>query len=103
MERSGPGFAAALKKMSVPNPEAAATASGLAELGGGVALAAGLFTRPAALAVTFNMGVATYKAHWKNGFYGQGGYEFSLLLGTVALSLFLTGPGRLSVDRLLSK
>jgi len=85
------------------DPEAAATASGLAELGGGVALAAGLFTRPAALAVAFNMGVASYKAHWKNGFYGQGGYEFSLLLGTVALSLFLTGPGRLSVDRLLSK
>ena len=49
------------------------------------------------------MGVATYKAHWKNGFYGQGGYEFSLLLGTVALSLCLTGPGRLSVDRILSK
>ena len=103
VERSGPGFVAALEKMGVPNPEAAATASGLAELGGGVALAAGLFTRPAALAVAFNMGVATYKAHWKNGFYGQGGYEFSLLLGTVALSLCLTGPGRLSVDRLLSK
>jgi putative oxidoreductase len=68
-----------------------------------LALAAGLFTRPAALAVAFNMGVASYKAHWKNGFYGQAGYEFSLLLGTVALSLCLTGPGRLSVDHLISK
>src|SRR3989442_14978250 len=30
--------------------------------------------------------------------YGQGGYEFSLLLGTAALSLALTSPGRLSID-----
>jgi putative oxidoreductase len=102
VERSGPGFALALEKMGVPNPKAAATASGLTELVGGIALATGLFTRTAALAVAFNMGVATYKAHWKNGFYGQGGYEFSLLLGAVALSLGLTGPGRLSVDHVMS-
>ena len=103
VERSGPGFAVALEKMGVPNPKTAATASGLAEVGGGLALAAGLFTRPAALAVAVNMGVASYKAHWKSGFYGQGGFEFPLLLGTVALSLCLTGPGRLSVDHLMSK
>ena len=103
VERSGPGFAVALEKMGIPNPEVAATASGLAELGGGLALAAGLFTRPAALAIAFNMGVAGYKAHWKNGFYGQGGFEFPLLLGTVALSLGLMGPGRLSVDHLMKK
>src|ERR1700736_3758257 len=102
VERSGPGVAVALEKMGVPNPKAAATASGLTELVGGFALAAGLFTRTASLAVAFNMGVAGYKAHWKNGFYGQGGYEFPLLLGTVALSPCLTGPGRLSVDHLMS-
>jgi putative oxidoreductase len=102
VERSGPAFAAALEKMGVPYPKAAATASGLAELAGGLALAAGFLTRPAAFAVAFNMGVATYKAHWKNGFYGQGGFEFSLLLGTAALSLGLTGPGRISIDHLTS-
>src|SRR6202022_1281163 len=64
VERRGPGFVVALEKMGSPNPRAAATASGLAELVGGVALAAGFLTRPAALAVAFNMGVATYKAHW---------------------------------------
>jgi len=100
-ERSGPGFAVVLEKLGVPNPRAAATASALAELAGGLALAGGVFTRPAAFAVAVNMGVATYKAHWKNGFYGQGGFEFPLLLGTVALSLCLTGPGRLSVDHLM--
>src|ERR1700730_875496 len=102
VERSGPGFAVTREKMGAPSPKAAATASGLTELVGGFALAAGLFTRTASLAVAFNMGVAGYKAHWKNGFYGQGGYEFPLLLGTVALSLCFTGPGRLSVDHLIS-
>lgn len=102
-ERSGPGFAAALEKMGVPNPKVAATASGLAEFGGGIALAAGFLTRPVALAVAFNMGVAVWKAHWKVGFYGQGGYEFALLLGSTALGIGLTGPGGISVDRLMAK
>src|SRR2546425_6197879 len=103
VERSGPGFVVALEKMGVPIPEAAATASGLAELGGGLAPAAGLFTRPAALAATANLGVARYKADLKKGVYGPGGIDVPLLLGTVALALCLTGPGRLSVDHLVSK
>jgi putative oxidoreductase len=102
VERSGPGFVAALGRMGVPRPRAAATASGLTELAGGLALAAGFLTRPAAFAVAFNMGVASYKAHWKNGFYGQGGFEFPLLLGAVALSLGLSGPGSISIDHLIS-
>ena len=101
VERSGPGFVAALGKMGVPSPRAAATASGVTEFAGGLALVAGFLTRPLAAAAAVNMAVATYKAHWKNGFYGQGGYEFSLLLGTVALGLTLTGPGSLSIDYLL--
>lgn len=100
-ERSGPGFATALEKMGVPYPKVAAAASGLTELGGGLALAAGLLTRPVALAVAFNMGVAVWRAHWKVGFYGQGGYEFALLLGSTALGIGLIGPGDISVDRLL--
>lgn len=101
-ERSGPGFVAGLEKMGIPYPELAALASGIAELGGGIALATGILTRPVALAVAFNMGVAVRKAHWKVGFYGQGGYELALLLGSAALSLALTGPGDISIDRLFS-
>jgi putative oxidoreductase len=102
VERSGPGFAAGLEKMGVPYPKTAAQVSGLTELGGGLALAAGLLTRPIGLAAAFNMGVAVWKAHWKNGFYGQGGFEFPLLLGTAALTLSLTGPGSISIDALIS-
>jgi putative oxidoreductase len=102
VERSGPGFVKGLEKMGIPYPELAGTASGLAEFGGGLALAAGVLTRPVALATTFNMGVAVYKAHWKNGFYGQGGFEFPLLLGTTTLALGLIGPGAISLDALIS-
>jgi putative oxidoreductase len=102
VERSGPGFAAGLQRMGVPYPQLAAQASGWTELAGGAALAAGFMTRPIALAAAFNMAVATWKAHWKNGFYGQGGFEFPLLLGSTALTLALTGPGAISVDSLLS-
>ena|SRR5919204_3389208 len=101
VERSGPGFVAGLQRMGIPYPEIAAKTSGLTEFAGGMALAAGLMTRPVALAAAFNMGVATWKAHWKAGFYGQGGFEFPLLLGTTALTLALTGPGAISVDGLL--
>jgi putative oxidoreductase len=88
--------------MGIPYPQAAAKTSGLTELAGGVALAAGIMTRPIALAVAFNMGIAVWKAHWKNGFYGQGGYEFPLLLGTSAMTLALTGPGAVSIDGIVS-
>jgi len=101
LERSGPGFVAGLQRMGVPYPEIAAKASGLTEFAGGLALAAGLLTRPVSFAAAFNMGVATWKAHWKNGFYGQGGFEFPLLLGTAALTIGLTGPGAISLDALL--
>jgi len=101
VERSGPGFVTALEKMGVPYPELAATASGLAEFGGGLALAAGFLTRPVALASAFNMGVAVYKGHWEKGFYGQGGFEFPLLLGASTLALGLTGPGAISIDTLM--
>jgi len=101
VERGGPGFVAALEKMGVPYPQAAAKASGLAEFVGGLALAAGFLTRPVALATAFNMGVAVYKGHWKNGFYGQGGFEFPLLLGASALAVGLTGPGAISIDAIV--
>ena len=102
VERSGPqAFARALEGMGVPQPKAAAYMSGIAELGGGLALAAGLATGISATVVVVNMAVAVATAHWKNGFYGQGGFEFPLLLGAGAVAIGVAGPGRLSMDALL--
>ncbi|MBL8129303.1 MAG: DoxX family protein [Chloroflexia bacterium] len=96
-------FANALRSMDVPEPEIAALASGLAEFGGGLALALGAATGPAGLAAAANMAVASYKVHGKQGLASQGGYEFSALLGLCALALAMTGPGAFSIDHLFGK
>lgn len=93
-------FSKGLEQMGVPYPQAAAYAAGAAEFGGGVALLTGTMTRLAALAVLFNMLVAIRKAHWSNGFYGQGGFEFPAQLAASAGTLLLAGPGAFSVDGL---
>ena len=101
-ESSGPEqFGQALKTMGVPAPELSAWISGGAELGGGLALATGIATPLAAAVLAGNMAVAVGGAHWKSGFYGQGGYEFALVLGLAAAAIALTGPGKISVDALL--
>ncbi len=92
-----------LAQLGVPQPQVAAVLAGLAELGGGLGLARGRGTRPAGFVASANMAVAARKAHWPQGFYGQGGYEFPLLLGVVAAALTLTGPGAISFDRLLGR
>jgi putative oxidoreductase len=96
-------FAKGLESMGVPKPSVAATASGLAEFGGGLALMAGFKTRIAALAVMANMAVAIRKAHWEKGFFGQGGYELAMQFFAAALALFLAGPGALSLDALFGR
>lgn len=82
-------------------PELAARASGVAELGGGLALAAGVATPLASVVVLANMTVAIARAHWKVGFSGQGGFELAYMFAAAALAVGVAGPGAISVDRLL--
>jgi putative oxidoreductase len=78
----------------------------LTEFAGGLLLILGAGTLWAALALLVDMGVATYKVHWPNGFFlnwsvtpGRGhGIEFNVVLIAALLSLALTGPGALSLD-----
>jgi putative oxidoreductase len=79
-----------------------AAQAGLAELLGGLLLAAGFLTPAAAAAVGAVMLVAAVSAHIKKGFFAHnGGYEYTFVLGAVAVGLAFTGPGALSLDQAL--
>jgi putative oxidoreductase len=69
-----------------------------AELAGGVLLALGLATRPAAFLVGSTMAVAAFLRHRNDAF---GVKELALLYLAVAVCLMLTGAGRYGVDVLL--
>ena len=95
-------FAGFLASLGIPLPSVAAWVVTLVEFVGGLLLIVGLFVRFAALLVAANMTVATLVVHLPNGFaINDGGYEFALLLALAALSLVLSGPGTLSLERAL--
>ena len=76
-----------------------ALGAGLAEFGGGLLLATGLLTPLAAVAIAIVMLNAVATVHWPNGFWNtNGGYEYNLVILTVATALAATGPGRFALD-----
>ena len=78
----------------------------LAEFGGGILLALGLLTRPAALALSFNMAVAAFMAHGKHPWFMSGtgpAKEPALLYLVPFIAVMLMGAGRYSLDRLVSR
>ena len=80
---------------------AMALMAGLAE-SSGLFFAAGFLTPFAALAMASVMVVAVGSVHWKNGFWvTNGGFEYNLLIWTVAGAVAATGPGRFSIDNAL--
>jgi len=73
---------------------------GATEFFGGLLIAVGFLTRPAAVAATILLVVAVFKVHLPNGFFNlNGGYEFAMLWGFVTLAVAFRGGGGLSVDR----
>ncbi|GJM82049.1 DoxX family protein [Paenibacillus timonensis] len=79
-----------------------AVLAGLAEFGGGLLVAAGLFTPIGAALLILTMIVAIASVHAKNGFWSTaGGYEYNLLLIAVSVGLILSGAGAYSLDALL--
>ena len=85
-------------------PGSAAYVVAFIEVVGGISIIAGLFTRFFAAASAILLLVAMFVAHWSKGFYaGQGGYEFALTLGVVALFIAIRGGGAYSVDAKLGK
>ena len=85
-------------------PASFALIAGLIELVGGVLLAVGFLTRPAAALIAGVMAVAVVSVHLPAGFFWtDGGYEYPLFWGIVALSFVLRGGGRYSVDAAIAR
>ena len=75
----------------------------LTEIVGGLLLAVGFLTRFAAAAILIFMINAVWATSAKGFFWTQGGMEFSLLIGVVALVFLIKGDGRFSVDYALGR
>lgn len=93
-----PRFVGMLGGMGLPAPEFFAWLVMLAEFGGGLLIALGLLTRPAALLVIGNFTVVVLLAHAGDPF---GERELPLFFLVIALTLLFTGAGRYSVDAAL--
>jgi putative oxidoreductase len=95
------GMAGMLGNMGFRAPALTALGVALAECGG-LLFALGFLTPLAALGIAVVMLNAIALVHFKNGFWnGNKGYEFNLVLLTVAVAVAATGPGRFSIDRAL--
>jgi putative oxidoreductase len=85
-------------------PPSLALLAGVIEFFGGILLAVGFLTRPAAALVFGLMLVAILQVHLGAGFFWTaGGYEYPLFWGLVALAYVIRGGGRYSVDALIGR
>jgi putative oxidoreductase len=81
-------------------PDVSLTLAVFGELGCGVLIALGLFTRLAVMPFAFTMLVAIFVAHASDPWSKK---ELAFMYLLPALTLLLTGPGRFSVDWLRAR
>lgn len=102
---SGPGWAGFKGFIGSLGPKPTlfwASISLVAELGGGLALIAGLLVPLAAAGLLAQTIVLFKKVHWPNGFWSpDGGIEFPLAFGVGVFAVQVLGPGAWSLDALL--
>ncbi len=78
--------------------------AGSAEFFGGLLLIAGLLTRPTSFVLAITMAVAVFTVHLEHGlFMSNNGYEFTLSLLAISISLMVSGAGKLSLDNKLAQ
>ena len=92
------------ESIGIPAPEINAYMATATEVTGIVLVLFGLATRFIAVPMIVIMVVAIKTVHWANGFScGDQGFEVPFYYMLMLLSLIVTGPGAISVDRLLEK
>jgi len=92
------GFTGLVEGLGFPVPGLFAWLAGISEFFGGLLMAAGLLTRPAALMVVGTMAVAAFLQHAGDPF---GDRELALLFMFSALFFTMAGGGRYSLDAFL--
>lgn len=83
-----------------------AVLGGVIEFGGAIAMALGLCSRLAGMALFGDQVMAMITVTWMNGINSESltpGYEFNLALAVMALVIVFLGPGRVSVDALIER
>jgi putative oxidoreductase len=83
-----------------------AVLGGVIEFGGAIAVALGLATRLAGLALFGDMVIAMITVTWVNGINSEklpAGYELNVALAALAFVIILLGAGRFSVDALVER
>jgi putative oxidoreductase len=95
------GTAGFFQQLGIPFPKLNVYMAGGTEMFGGILLALGLATRPAATLLTFTMLVAVMTAHRSAFGAANGGMEYPLTLAIISLGYALTGPGKLAVSNFI--
>ncbi|MFZ8934394.1 MAG: DoxX family protein [Bacteriovoracaceae bacterium] len=86
-------------KMGLPLPTVMAWLAGLGEFLGGLFMALGIMTRPSALFMAAVMFMATFNFHLSDPFAAK---EKALLFLIIGLTVVFTGPGKYSLDEIIS-
>lgn len=98
------GFAGFLGgQLGIPVPLFFAWVVTFVEAVGGALIIVGLFIRYIAALAAIDMLVAMTLVHLPRGFsaYANAGYEYTMMLALVGIALVLSGPGALSLERVV--
>lgn len=95
------GIIGQAESLGFPLPELAGWAAALSEFAGGLLLAVGLLTRPAAFFILCTMSVAIYSHVMVREDPFAGGWELAFIYWMLALQFLVFGSGRFGVDKLL--
>lgn len=98
------GIATWFASMNYPFPTLNAYMAAATETAGFILLFLGLATRLITIPLIFVMLVAIFTVHLGSGFEaGNNGFEIPLYYLLMLFSLFISGPGRFSLDYLIEK
>ncbi|MFP4664434.1 MAG: DoxX family protein [Bacteroidales bacterium] len=92
------------ESMGIPAPMLSGYLVGITEFLAVWLFLLGLGTRLISIPVMITMLVAIFAVHWQAGFAASaGGFEIPLYYFLMAFTLFVIGPGRISIDHLIGK